>query len=283
MGRKSSKTPASNQVSTRKAPQTNPLNMSSSSSSSPSQPLAQPVQQTAPSRNIIGSPPARDWTSALGLDQSDIHRASISPFSAPKRVTKLSQQNLQRKHAHNSTPTSIMTSFNGVPIYSQGTSAYPAVTSAPRAPGLQNVPNNNSRPANDKIVLPRPDQTVRYNPSAYRPSPFTKSIAPPPPPPSTQQPFENTPPHDPPPFDPGKCHWRALRDVAFVLDSGMDLASEDLCALLRFRYAMTDPQMAGVEPGRVQVMYEFCREGGKEMYESEAGKWIRVEMEAHLK
>lgn len=63
----------------------------------------------------------------------------------------------------------------------------------------------------------------------------------------------------------------------------MDLPSEELCALLRFRYAMTDPQMAGVEPDRVGVMYEFCQEGGKEMYESSAGRWIREEIGADLK
>lgn len=63
----------------------------------------------------------------------------------------------------------------------------------------------------------------------------------------------------------------------------MDLPSEELCALLRFRYAMTDAQMAAVEPGHVRVMYEFCQEGGKEMYESSAGRWIRLEIGADLK
>ena len=31
------------------------------------------------------------------------------------------------------------------------------------------------------------------------------------------------------------------------------------------------------------VMYEFCQEGGKEMYESSAGRWIREEIGADLK
>lgn len=61
------------------------------------------------------------------------------------------------------------------------------------------------------------------------------------------------------------------------------MSSEDLCALLRFRYAETDPLMARVELADLQAMYVFCKGWPKEMYEKHAGGRIRLEMGQDLK
>lgn len=63
----------------------------------------------------------------------------------------------------------------------------------------------------------------------------------------------------------------------------MDLSPEDLCALLRFRYAKTDPLMARVDFEDVKVMYAFCEGRPKEMYEKHACGWIRLEMGQDLR
>lgn len=63
-----------------------------------------------------------------------------------------------------------------------------------------------------------------------------------------------------------------------MLDGALELSSEDLCALLRFRYARTDPQMAWVELAHVGPMYDFCKRWPKEMYELTAWNFIKQEM-----
>ena len=87
-----------------------------------------PQIESTQSENATGSTPDRDWTSAVGLNQADIERASMSS-SPPKRNTKANQRKSAR-NAGNAEPASIMSSFNGVPIYSHGTSAYSLLSSA---------------------------------------------------------------------------------------------------------------------------------------------------------
>ncbi|KAF6218794.1 hypothetical protein HO133_005337 [Letharia lupina] len=251
------KTPASNKAPARRAHKTRPDNVSSSPSFSPPKNVVQPVQKTIQRETTVGSTPANDWISAIGLDKSDLRRASISSFPPPHRYPKPSQPK-------NPTPTRIMTSINGVPMYSHGTSATPL--------------------APHKILLPKLDPTLRSAAPVFSPS-SSRSVAPPA---QQQQPQQQHTPADdtfrtPPPFDPKKCHWRALRDVAFVLDGRVVLSSEDLCALLRFRYARTDPLMAGVELGHVGAMYGFCKGWPRELYEEKAENLIRVQMGMDLK
>lgn len=62
----------------------------------------------------------------------------------------------------------------------------------------------------------------------------------------------------------------------------MALSSDDLCALLRFRYAQTDLLMAHVEPSHVRDMYNFCKRLEGQMYEARARKLIRAQMEGDL-
>lgn len=61
----------------------------------------------------------------------------------------------------------------------------------------------------------------------------------------------------------------------------MNVTREELCELLRFRYAKTDPLMARVEPCHVHSMYDFCK--GKEMYESVSESMIKRQMGRDLK
>ena len=63
----------------------------------------------------------------------------------------------------------------------------------------------------------------------------------------------------------------------------MRLSEEDLCALLRFRYAKDDPLMARVETGHVGAMYGFCQGLPTKMYEETAKGLIRYQMARDLK
>ena len=58
---------------------------------------------------------------------------------------------------------------------------------------------------------------------------------------------------------------------------------EDLCALLRFRYAGMDARMKEVDESRVSAMREFVRERGKQMYEVKFPRFVRKEMEVDLR
>lgn len=60
----------------------------------------------------------------------------------------------------------------------------------------------------------------------------------------------------------------------------MEISREELCKLLRFRYAKTDPQMARVQLCHLHSMYEVCK--GKEMYESKVEGVIKREMRKDL-
>lgn len=66
-----------------------------------------------------------------------------------------------------------------------------------------------------------------------------------------------------------------------MIDGCIDVPREELCQLLRFRYASTDPQMARVELGHLQPMYDLCK--GKEMYESVSKGMIKRYMGRDLK
>ncbi len=63
----------------------------------------------------------------------------------------------------------------------------------------------------------------------------------------------------------------------------MKVSDEELCALLRFRYAKDDPLMARVETRHVGAMYDFCQGLQEEMYEETAGGLIRLQMKKDLK
>ena len=58
----------------------------------------------------------------------------------------------------------------------------------------------------------------------------------------------------------------------------MKLSEEDLCALLRFRYAKVDPLMARVETCHVGAMYAFCKGLRDGMYEETARGLIKWQM-----
>ena len=58
---------------------------------------------------------------------------------------------------------------------------------------------------------------------------------------------------------------------------------EDLCALLRFRYAGMDARMERVDERQVLAMREFVRERGRQMYEVRFPRFVRKEMEMDLK
>ncbi|KAL9071777.1 MAG: hypothetical protein Q9161_004041 [Pseudevernia consocians] len=272
------RTPASDRVSTHRAPKKHPRNISSSPSSTPPSNVTQPTQQTSQGQNITRSTPVSEWTSAFGLDQPDIDRAAISSFSSSKRNTKASPETVHTKKIHNP-PASIMTQFHGVPVYSHPPFPHPTTSTAGSAIGLPSILSKDHTPPFGKIILPKLDPALRHNPSAYLYSHLTKPAAPP----SQRPPANNNTPQEPPPFEPRKCHWRALRDVAFVLDGGMKLSVEDLCALLRFRYAKDDPLMARVETAHVGAMYAFCKGLRQAMYEETAGGLIKWQMARDLK
>lgn len=68
-----------------------------------------------------------------------------------------------------------------------------------------------------------------------------------------------------------------------MLDGCIAVSIEDLCALLRFRYAKTDPKMARAEQAHVVAMYGFCKVWGKEMYEKNAWGLIQSQMRDDLR
>ena len=261
MGRKNSETStsASDQSPPRKARRTSFHKSSSSKSSSTAQSALGPVQQSTQSEKRIESTQASGWTSTIALDQSDIQRASIPSFATVERSAKPGQYSLHEKKLRNLLPA-----------------PPPPRAPSPGPPKEDIFIDENGR---HKIRIPR-----RY-PLASRNDPVS-SLADPTTAPPPQQP-SNTPTTCSQPlplqFDPSQCVWLALRDVAFVKDENIKLSMEDLCALLRFRYAGMDARMKGVDEGQVLAMREFVRERGKQMYETKFPQFIKKEMEGDLR
>lgn len=67
------------------------------------------------------------------------------------------------------------------------------------------------------------------------------------------------------------------------MDNRIELSAQELCALLRFRYARDDKQMERVGRCDIVAMREFCDRRGKIWYEVEARELIRKEMQRDLK
>ena len=260
MGRKNSETStsASDQSPPRKARRTSFHKSSSSKSSSTAQSALGPVQQSTQSEKRTESTQASGWTSTIALNQSDIQRASISSFATVERSAKPGQYSLHEKKLRNLMP------------------ALPPRAPSPGPPEEDIFIDENGR---RKIRIPR------CYPLASRNDPVS-SLADPTTAPPPQQP-SNIPTTCSQPlplqFDPSQCVWLALRDVAFVNDENIKLSMEDLCALLRFRYAGMDARMKEVNEGQVLAMREFIRERGKQMYEPKFPRFIREEMERDLR
>ncbi|KAM0795677.1 hypothetical protein BDR22DRAFT_825814 [Usnea florida] len=277
MVRKPPKPPTNTKKSTRRILKAHPhIPLSSTKSSSAPQIVLQKSQQTTHIELSPENASVIDWVSLLGLAQSDINRATISNFSSissAQHNAMATPQSLQSK-----TPTNIMTSIRGTPLYSHGTSAHPSLTnpniaSTPDHPFLRFKPNPTLR----FIPWPHPSSSSSTNP---RQSPT--------PPPNTQP--STLPQPQPQPFDPSTTHWAALRDVAFIHDGHFHLAPHALCALLNYRYGSADPQMQVVTKEQVDAMYAFVVDGRKEgreglmgLYEGEARKLIKGEMGRDLR
>lgn len=227
-------------------------NYSSSTCSSSAQSGPEPVQQTTQSAKLIE---ARGWISVNGGDQTDIQRASMPSFAALQRTKHATQSILPVKKHRNLAPA-------------------PAKPS--RACPPEKVESIMSKNGNLKYRIPKIDPLPKHTTSVF---PLAKS-----PPPPAQQCTLNVPEHPEPrpPFDPSKCTWRALRDVAFVTDNWIELSTEKLCALLQFRYARDDQQMVGVGRRDILAMKEFCESRGKDWYETEARELIKKMIQRDL-
>ena len=255
MRRKDSDTSASDQSPPRKARRTSFHKSSSSESSSTAQSALGPVRQSTQSEKRIGSPQASGLTSTDALNQSDTQRASKPSSAAHQRSAKPGQNSLHEKKLRKLLPALMK----------------------PLRVEEELFIYENGRP---KIRLPRRD------PLPSRNDPASSLAVSTPVQPTQQQPSNNpTTGSQPLPlqFDPSQCVWHALRDVAFVKDENIELSMEDLCALLRFRYARMDARMEGVEERHVLAMREFVGERGKEMYEVKCPRFIRKEMEVDLR
>ena len=259
MRRKDSDTSASDQSPPRKARRTSFHRSSSSKSSSTAQSALGPVRQSTQSEKRIGSPQASGLTSTDALNQSDTQRASMPSVAAHQRSAKPGQNSLHEKKLRKLLPA-LMKPLRAPP------------------PNEELFTYENGRP---KIRLPRRDPLPSRNDPASSLADPTTTVQP-----TQQQPSNNpTTGSQPLPlqFDPSQCVWHALRDVAFVKDENIKLSMEDLCALLRFRYARMDARMKGVEESHVLAMREFVGEKGKQMYEVKCPRFIRKEMEVDLR
>ncbi|MCJ1456059.1 hypothetical protein MMC28_006416 [Mycoblastus sanguinarius] len=75
-------------------------------------------------------------------------------------------------------------------------------------------------------------------------------------------------------FDPRESPWHSIRDVAFCMERMQDMRAteryisiKDLCAILRFRYGKSCPQLQDVEVEHLHGMYKLGRDIGSTLYE----------------
>ena len=248
MGRKNPNSQASDQTSPRKARRIYSRKSSSSTCSSSTQSTLGPAHYSTQSEKSIQSTQSSDRNSSFGLNTSDVQRASMPSFAALKDNANLGKQGLEKKY-RNLAPAPVTLRCVRTP-------------ESPNADVAMVVDKNGRR----KILLPRPDSLAQ----------------------STTPPIQT--PYDIPTdqasrssFDPSQCAWHAIRDVAFVKDEKIKVSMEDLCALLRIRYAEIDPQMENVEECHVDAMDEFCKRQGKQMYEEKYPEFVKKEMEVDLR
>lgn len=262
MGLKHSDTSARDHSPRGKAHRTSLHKSSSLQSSSPAQSALGTVQQGTQSEKRIGSPQVTGWTA---INQSDIQCGSVASFATLQRSARPNQYTFQEKKLRTLAPAPTI------------------VSRPPRAPAPRPL-----LPREDIFI----DENGRHKVRIQRHSPLKDSYDPAvavadpitAPPPEQQPSNIPTTCSEPLPlnFDPSQCVWHALRDVAFVKDGHIQLSMEDLCALLRFRYAGMDARMNGVDESHVLAMREFVGERGKEMYD--VRRWfMRKDMEADLK
>lgn len=194
------------------------------------------------------------WTSVNGAEQTDIQRASMPSFAALQRTKHATQSTVPAKKHRNLAP---------------------APVKPPCAHPPEKVESIMSKNGNLKYRLSKLDPTPKHTSPVFLSTNPAPAI--------TQKYTPNVPKHPepPPPFDPSKCTWRALRDVAFVTDNRIELSTEELCALLRFRYPREDKQ--GLERWHILAMKEFCERQGKDWYEVEARELIKKEMQRDLR
>ena len=196
----------------------------------------------------------------MALNESDSQRVSIPSFAVVEHCAKPGKYSLQEKKFRALAPAPT-------------TPPHPLI---PTSPKENSFIDENGR---HKIRLPRRSPLPSRNDPGCRP---TNTTAPP-----TQEHLSNAATNPSQSlslqFDPSQCVWHALRDVAFVKDENIELSMEDLCALLRFRYAGVDARMKGVDESHVLAMRDFVKERGKQMYDVKYPRFVRTDMEVDLR